>query len=108
LYHAARQAGAAGYLIKDISGEYLFAAISAAARGEPQLHPSVTQRLMQVMPTPGDPRGMLTPTALKAVPRAVLQYTQLSTTACEVRIHTEAAVTTASQPELVTRSLDAN
>ena len=58
--HAALQAGAAGYLLKDISGDALVAAIRGAARGEPQLHPSVARRLMQAMPVPADPLRLLT------------------------------------------------
>jgi DNA-binding NarL/FixJ family response regulator len=46
------EAGATGYLLKDTPREELFRAISAAARGEPVLAPSVTARLMQRAQTP--------------------------------------------------------
>ncbi len=58
---AALQAGAAGYLLKDISGDDLAEAIRGAAAGKPQLHPSVARRLMTQMPQPGNPFGELTP-----------------------------------------------
>lgn len=59
--HAALQAGASGYLLKDVSGDALVAAIRGAARGEPQLHPEIARRLMKNMPAPNDPLGGLTP-----------------------------------------------
>lgn len=58
--HAALRAGAAGYLLKDIGGDALVAAIRGAARGEPQLHPAIARRLMQAMPAPADPLALLT------------------------------------------------
>lgn len=57
---AALHAGAAGYLLKDVSGDALVAAIRGAARGDPQLHPAVARRLMQLAPAPADPLAMLT------------------------------------------------
>jgi DNA-binding NarL/FixJ family response regulator len=51
----ALEAGATGYLLKDISREELFAAIRASARGEPILAPAVTARLIaQVRAPAGD------------------------------------------------------
>lgn len=41
------EAGAVSYLLKDVSPEDLIAAVRAAARGEPHLHPDVTRRLME-------------------------------------------------------------
>ena len=59
--YAALRAGASGYLLKEMSGDALVAAIRAVARGEPQLHPKITQRLMgRVMP-PEDPLAQLSP-----------------------------------------------
>ena len=42
----ALEAGAAGYLLKDVPREELFRAVRAAARGEPVLAPAVTARLL--------------------------------------------------------------
>ncbi len=41
------QAGASGYLLKDISPDTLAEAIRATARGEPRLHPDAARTLMQ-------------------------------------------------------------
>ncbi|HEX2980327.1 MAG TPA: response regulator transcription factor [Anaerolineaceae bacterium] len=41
------QAGAVGFLLKDISPNDLVDAIRAASRGEARLHPNVTRRLME-------------------------------------------------------------
>ncbi len=62
--YQALQAGASGYLLKDISGDELVDAIRRAVRGEPQLHPAVARRLMAAMPAPADPFGELTPREL--------------------------------------------
>lgn len=43
---AAIEAGALGYLLKDVSPDDLVEAIKAAHRGEAQLHPEVTKKLM--------------------------------------------------------------
>jgi len=40
------EAGAAGYLLKDVSGEELIGAVRAVYAGEPVLHPVVLHRLM--------------------------------------------------------------
>jgi DNA-binding NarL/FixJ family response regulator len=58
--HAALRSGVAGYLLKDISGDDLVAAIRGAARGKPQMHPEILRRLMQQMPAPADPLAALT------------------------------------------------
>jgi DNA-binding NarL/FixJ family response regulator len=51
----ALEAGATGYLLKDVSREELFAAIRASARGEPILAPTVAARLIaQVRAPAGD------------------------------------------------------
>ncbi len=49
------QAGAVGYLLKDILKADLLRAIYAAARGEPTLHPEAQRRLMQQVITPRSP-----------------------------------------------------
>lgn len=43
------EAGALGYLLKDVSPEDLVQAIEAAHRGEAQLHPDITKKLMGQM-----------------------------------------------------------
>jgi DNA-binding NarL/FixJ family response regulator len=58
--YAALQAGASGYLLKDASGDELVRAIRGAARGEPQLHPTIARRLMARAPAPADPLALLT------------------------------------------------
>jgi DNA-binding NarL/FixJ family response regulator len=40
------EAGAAGYMLKDISGDDLIAAIRAVRNGEPVLHPTVVRKMM--------------------------------------------------------------
>src|SRR5215218_4470477 len=46
LVHAALEAGASGYLLKDADADEVTAAIRAAHRGELQLDPAVARRLM--------------------------------------------------------------
>jgi DNA-binding NarL/FixJ family response regulator len=50
--HAALQAGAAGYLLKDADVDELATAIRAAHRGEVHLDPAVAKRLMQSLRAP--------------------------------------------------------
>jgi two-component system, NarL family, response regulator LiaR len=56
------QAGAIGYLLKDVLKTELLRAIHAAARGEPTLHPEAQRQLMQqvVAPQQPDPLDTLT------------------------------------------------
>lgn len=58
--YAALDAGVIGYLLKDISGDDLVAAIRGAVRGEPQLHPDIAFRLMRRRKAGGDPFAELT------------------------------------------------
>jgi DNA-binding NarL/FixJ family response regulator len=44
--HAALEAGASGYLLKDADADKVAGAVRAAHRGELQLNPTVAQRLM--------------------------------------------------------------
>ncbi|KAB8144506.1 response regulator transcription factor [Chloroflexia bacterium SDU3-3] len=67
--YAALRAGASGYLLKEMGGGALLAAIRGAARGEPQLHADIARRLMDRVAPPSDPLGDLT---LRE--REVLQY----------------------------------
>ena len=58
--YSALQAGASGYLLKEMSGDDLMAAIRGAARGLPQLHPNIARRLMDRIAPPSDPLTQLT------------------------------------------------
>lgn len=49
------QAGAVGYLLKDVLKADLLRAIHAAARGEPTLHPEAQRQLMQQVVAPASP-----------------------------------------------------
>lgn len=49
------QAGAVGYLLKDVLKADLLRAIHAAARGEPTLHPEAQRQLMQQVVSPTQP-----------------------------------------------------
>jgi DNA-binding NarL/FixJ family response regulator len=53
--YAALRAGASGFLLKEMSGDGLVAAIRGAAQGKPQLHPDIARRLMLRAPMPDDP-----------------------------------------------------
>lgn len=57
--YAALRAGVQGYLLKEMSGAALVAAIRGAAAGEPQLHPKIARRLMERVPVPEDPLAQL-------------------------------------------------
>lgn len=46
------EAGAAGYLLKDVSGDDLINAVRAVYAGEPMIHPAVLQKLMRRFVTP--------------------------------------------------------
>jgi DNA-binding NarL/FixJ family response regulator len=65
--HAALQAGAAGYLLKDADPDEVAAAIKAAARGEVHLDPAVAGRLTRQLVSP--PMGLA---ALTARERTIL------------------------------------
>jgi len=52
--HAALEAGASGYLLKDADANEVAAAIRAAHRGELQLNPAVARRLMTSLRTPSN------------------------------------------------------
>jgi DNA-binding NarL/FixJ family response regulator len=58
--HAALQAGAAGYLLKDAEADEVASAIRAAHRGEVHLDPAVAKRLMQALRAP-KPREAVEP-----------------------------------------------
>jgi DNA-binding NarL/FixJ family response regulator len=44
---AALEAGAAGYILKDVGADELVSALRTAAEGEPALHPAVTRKLLR-------------------------------------------------------------
>ena len=58
--HAALEAGAAGYLLKDAEPDELAAAIRAARDGEVHLDPVVARKLTQLMVAPGRTSSALT------------------------------------------------
>ena len=58
--YAALRAGASGFLLKEMSGDDLVAAIRGAVQGKPQLHPDIAKRLMARAPMPDDPFASLT------------------------------------------------
>jgi DNA-binding NarL/FixJ family response regulator len=60
--HAALEAGAAGYLLKDAEADEVAAAIRAAHRGELQLDPAIARRLMprRTGAPPDDPAAAMT------------------------------------------------
>jgi DNA-binding NarL/FixJ family response regulator len=67
--HAALEAGASGYLLKDADADEVAAAVRAAHRGELQLDPAVARSLMSSL-TPasqGDPKSELTPRELEVL-----------------------------------------
>jgi DNA-binding NarL/FixJ family response regulator len=67
--YAALRAGATGFLLKDVGGERLVAAVEAAARGEMPLAPAVVARLVTsyVQRPPSDARSRLTPLSEREV-----------------------------------------
>ncbi|NYJ04253.1 response regulator [Petropleomorpha daqingensis] len=67
--YAALRAGAAGFLLKDVGGERLVAAVEAAAHGEMPLAPAVVARLVAsyVQRPPADTRSRLTPLSEREV-----------------------------------------
>ena len=58
--YAALDAGVIGYLLKDINGDDLLAALRGAVRGEPQLHPAIALKLMRRRANGADPFADLT------------------------------------------------
>jgi DNA-binding NarL/FixJ family response regulator len=67
--YAALRAGAAGYLLKDVGGQRLVAAVEAAALGEMPLAPAVVARLVAsyVQRPPTDARSRLAPLSEREV-----------------------------------------
>lgn len=82
--YAAMRAGANGYLLKEMSGDDVLAAIRAVARGEPQLHPKITQRLMNRVMPPEDPFVQLSPRELE-----VLRYIAAGMSNKEITVATD-------------------
>lgn len=60
LIEGALRAGAIGYLLKNITGEQLAAAIRGAQAGRSTLAPEAAEALIRVVSTPGTPGGDLT------------------------------------------------
>jgi DNA-binding NarL/FixJ family response regulator len=67
--HAALEAGASGYLLKDSDADDVAAAVRAAHRGELKLDPVIAQRLMSSLRrgTGDDPTAELTPRELEVL-----------------------------------------
>jgi NarL family two-component system response regulator LiaR len=61
MVHSALQAGAIGYILKDVSPEALIEAIKRAAQGEPTLSPDATKALIKVATKPSIHDYNLTP-----------------------------------------------
>lgn len=59
--HAALEAGAAGYLLKDAEADEVGAAVRAAYRGEVHLDAAVARKLTRSLIAPGRSAAMLTP-----------------------------------------------
>lgn len=57
----ALEAGACGYLLKDVEAEEVGNAIRAAARGESPLDPRVARAVLEARRGPAEPRGDLSP-----------------------------------------------
>lgn len=51
------EAGAAGYLLKNVSGDELIRAIRAVYSGEPTMHPTILKKLIARFKTPPTPAG---------------------------------------------------
>jgi DNA-binding NarL/FixJ family response regulator len=64
LIQAGLQAGALGYLLKDISAQQLTTTIRAAAQGQVLLHPDVASKVFALLPSVADSQ----PSAAQAVP----------------------------------------
>jgi DNA-binding NarL/FixJ family response regulator len=67
--HAALEAGATGYLLKDAEADEVASAIRAAHRGELQLDPAIARRLMQQLRAtpPDDPAAKMTARELEVL-----------------------------------------
>ena len=61
---SALQAGARGYLVKNIDADYLLRAIERAAAGEPVLAESMTAKLMAQLQKAREPKAPVAPSAL--------------------------------------------
>ncbi len=68
------QAGAAGYLLKDMSSDVLFNTIRAAARGETLLQPEIMERLLSRTMKPAQPAHAGWQSQLTEREREVLAY----------------------------------
>ena len=63
------EAGAVSYLLKDVSPDDLIAAVRAAHRGEPHLHPDVARKLMAATRSAGMAAGGAAPARAPPGPR---------------------------------------
>jgi len=68
------EAGAAGYLLKSVSGDELIDAVRAVYAGEPMIHPAVLRKLMnRFKPLPAEPAPVQPPTPLSEREMEVLK-----------------------------------
>ncbi len=73
------QAGAASYLLKDVTPEDLLTAILAVHRGEPRLHPDVARKLMAQISSAANPPA---PSTLETLTARELEVTRLVAEGC--------------------------
>jgi len=55
------EAGAAGYLLKNVTGDELISAVRAVYAGEPMIHPTVLRKLMTRLKTPAAAKAPVEP-----------------------------------------------
>jgi len=67
------EAGAAGYLLKDVTGQQLVSAIRAVHRGEPILHPSIIRKVVELLKEKSKPSASETQNLLNQGELAVLK-----------------------------------
>jgi DNA-binding NarL/FixJ family response regulator len=67
--YAALQAGASGFLLKDVSPEYLAAAVQLVRSGDALLAPSITRRLVERFASPQEPATSLHSNLAALTPR---------------------------------------
>jgi DNA-binding NarL/FixJ family response regulator len=77
--YAALQAGASGFLLKDVSPEYLAAAVQLVRSGDALLAPSITRRLVERFASPQEPASSLHSNLAALTPRELEVLRALAT-----------------------------